>query len=342
LVAAATTSLPERAREGRSYDYRYAWIRDSCYAGQAASRLSQTRLQDRVVGFVVDRVLADGPDLRPAYSNVGGPVPDERQLQLPGYPGGTDVVGNHVKDQFQLDAFGEVLLLLAVAGAQERLDADGWSAITVAADAIAARWQEPDAGMWELEPRHWTHSRLTAAQGLRSVARLHPRSSAWARWSALADTISADTARHATHPSGRWQRAHDDAGVDAALLAVVARAVPDDPRSVVTLDAVLDELVADDYVYRFRAGNLPLGQAEEAFLLCSHWLSLACLRLGRREQAVRVFERARASCGPPGLYTEEFDVGQREARGNLPQAFVHALLVRAAVAQAGDDHTEPV
>ncbi len=37
MVAAATTSLPERAERGRDYDYRYAWIRDQCYAGQAVA-----------------------------------------------------------------------------------------------------------------------------------------------------------------------------------------------------------------------------------------------------------------------------------------------------------------
>ena len=37
MVAAATTSLPERARAGRSYDYRYAWIRDQAFAGQAVA-----------------------------------------------------------------------------------------------------------------------------------------------------------------------------------------------------------------------------------------------------------------------------------------------------------------
>jgi hypothetical protein len=333
LVAAATMSLPERARQGRNYDYRYAWIRDSCYAGQAAASLHQTTLLDRIVGFIVDRVLDDGPTLKPAYTTAGRPVPDERRLDLPGYPGGTDVVGNHVNHQFQLDVFGEVLLLLTAAAEQDRLDADGWSAIDVAANAIEARWKEPDAGIWELESRHWTHSRLTAAQGLRSAARLHSHGAASGRWSALADTITAVTAREATHPSGRWQRAADDPGVDASLLAIVTRAGPQDPRSIVTLEAILDNLVTDEYVYRFRVHELPLGEAEGAFLLCSHWLTLACLRMGQRDRAIRVFERARASCGPAGLYTEEFDVGQRQARGNLPQSFVHALLIGAAVAQ---------
>ena len=38
MVAAATMSLPERADQGRNYDYRYAWIRDQCFAGQAVGR----------------------------------------------------------------------------------------------------------------------------------------------------------------------------------------------------------------------------------------------------------------------------------------------------------------
>ena len=37
MVAAATMSLPERAAQGRNYDYRYVWIRDQCYAGQAVA-----------------------------------------------------------------------------------------------------------------------------------------------------------------------------------------------------------------------------------------------------------------------------------------------------------------
>ncbi len=37
MVAAATTSLPERLEGGRNYDYRYAWIRDQCYAGIAVA-----------------------------------------------------------------------------------------------------------------------------------------------------------------------------------------------------------------------------------------------------------------------------------------------------------------
>ena len=138
MVAAATMCLPERAEEGRNYDYRYAWIRDQCYRRPGGRRGRRHPLLDAAVRFVTDRMLADGPQLKPAYTVNGGPVPDERPLDLPGYPGGSDKVGNWVNRQFQLDIFGESLLLFAAAARHDRLDRDHWRAAEVAVAAIAS------------------------------------------------------------------------------------------------------------------------------------------------------------------------------------------------------------
>jgi alpha,alpha-trehalase len=335
MVAAATTSLPERAREGRNYDYRYVWIRDQCYTGQAVARAGPHALLDDAVRFVQDRVLADGPQLRPAYTTTGGDVPDQRSLDLPGYPGGTDIVGNWVTGQFQLDALGETLLLLASAARHDHLDADGWRAAEVAVDVIEQRWREPDAGIWELRPRRWTHSRLTCAAGLRAIAGQRGAGATAARCVALADAITADAAGNGLHPSGRWQRADDDPRVDASLLlpAIRGAVAAHDPRTLATLRAVDAELTEDGYCYRYRPDERPLGQAEGAFLLCGFLMALAWEQQGDLVRATRWFERNRAACGPPGLCSEEFDVQQRQLRGNLPQAFVHALLLECAVRQ---------
>src|SRR5206468_4040520 len=104
MVAAATTSLPERAEAGRNYDYRYVWIRDQCYAGQAVAAAGAHPLLDAAVEFVAARLLEHGDQLAPAYTTTGAPDPDQRHLELPGYPGGYDIVGNWVNQQFQLDA----------------------------------------------------------------------------------------------------------------------------------------------------------------------------------------------------------------------------------------------
>jgi hypothetical protein len=332
MVAAATMSLPERAREGRNYDYRYVWIRDQCLAGEAVAKDGPHPLMDDAVSFVSERLLADGPNMVPAYTTLGGPVPDQRNLGLPGYPGGTDILGNWVNQQFQLDAFGESLMLLAAAAGHDHLDADGWRAAETAIAAIEQRWREPDAGIWELEPDNWTHSRLVCAAGLRAIS-AHQRTEQAAPWLALADAIVAETSATAVHPDGRWQRSPTDDRIDAALLIPAIRGgIPaDDPRTLATLYAVQQQLTQDGYCYRYRPDDRPVGEAEGAFVLCGFLLALAWAQQGDQVQATRWFERNRTACGPAGLISEEFDVVQRQMRGNLPQAFVHAALLQCAV-----------
>ncbi|WP_431683164.1 glycoside hydrolase family 15 protein [Kitasatospora sp. KL5] len=209
----------------------------------------------------------------------------------------------------------------------------------MAADAIAVRRHDPDAGIWELHDDRWAHSRLICAAGLRAVAAEAPAADSGraGHREALADRIVADTAADSLHPSGRWQRAPTDPGVDAALLLPAVRgALPaGDPRTAATLRAVRADLVQDHYVYRFRHDERPLEDAEGAFLLCGFAMALAEHQQGNTVEAVRWFERNRAACGPAGLYAEEFDVAQRQLRGNLPQAFVHALLLETSVRLAG-------
>ena len=332
MVAAATTALPERADTGRNYDYRYAWIRDQCFAGQAAAAVGGHELLDDAVRFVSERVLADGPQLRPAYTVDGDPVPDERRLPLPGYPGAPVRVGNRANQQFQLDAFGESLLLLAAADEAGRLDGTGEKAVEALVDAIDQRQGDPDAGIWELDDRRWAHSRLICAAGLRAAATRRTGSTADA-WQHLADRLVGSVDRDCLHPSGRWQRSPDDACVDAALLLPGLRGAvpPDDPRHLLTCRAVVDELTDDGYVYRFRQEpDVPLHDAEGAFVLSGFHLALVALQQGDVAGALRWFERNRGALGPPGLFTEEYDVVQRQLRGNLPQAFVHALLLETA------------
>jgi GH15 family glucan-1,4-alpha-glucosidase len=342
MVAAATTSLPERAPSGRSYDYRYAWIRDQCYAGNAVAAHSALRgathpLLDDAVGFVTERILQDGAELRPAYRVDGGEVPSEHELDLPGYPGGSDKIGNHAASQFQLDAFGEALSLFAAAARLGRLGDDSIRAAHLAADAVAEHWQDPDAGIWELKPAWWTHSRLAAAVGLQAAAAAVPGGGKQG-WDRLAAKIVNRTKQRCRHPDGYWQRAADDSRLDAAVLRPLAI----DPRLcgarslTPTRRAIQEKLTEDDYVYRFRHDDAPLGEAEGAFLLCGFFMARACHVENKPVDAARWFERTRTSCGPAGLFTEEYDVLQRQMRGNLPQAFVHALLLETAVILAGD------
>ncbi len=331
LVAAATTSLPERAEMGRNYDYRYVWIRDQAMVGQAIARVGDHPMLWAATDFITDRLLQDGAKLRPAYVVDGSNVPEEQSLDLPGYPGGSDTIGNKAAEQFQLDAFGEALLLFAAASDLGDLSADMWKAVEAAASAIGERWQEPDAGVWEIEPQRWTHSRMICIAGLRRVAGLASGSMA-AAWTDLAGRIARQIESDSVHPENRWMRAPGDQRVDGSLLIPVLRgSMPaDDPRTRNTVLAIKENLGQEHYLYRFRHSEGPLEAAEGAFLLCGFHMAAALDALGEDIEAARWFERNRSACGPPGLLTEEFDVVQRQLRGNLPQAFVHGALIEAA------------
>src|SRR5579863_6677272 len=334
-IAAATTSLPEREDSDRNFDYRFCWIRDVCYVGQAGATIPGAEiLLDDAVRWVGDRLRSDKDHTSPAYLGNGEPIYPPAKLDVPGYPGGTDVVGNRVREQFQLDIFGEALLLFARASCRDRLDAEGWRAASIALEAIENRWDEPEAGIWELEPKRWTHSRLICVAGLRAIADAHaPR-----KWSTrsltLADHLLDETARSSLHPSGRWQRAPDDERPDASLLlAEIRGALPaSDSRSVATRKAISSELAKDHYLYRYRNPGRELGEDEGVFLICNFWMALAALGAGAPIEAAHWFERGRAAMSTTGLFSEEFDAGEHQLRGNLPQAFVHAMLIEAATA----------
>lgn len=332
MVAAATTSLPERANTGRNYDYRFAWLRDQSWAGLAVAAHGPHDLLDTAVRFTAERILADGEALHPAYTVDGGPVPDERGLPLPGYPGGNDRIGNQAADQFQLDAFGEALQLFAAAARHDRLSPEAEQAVTVTVDAVERNWRRPDAGLWELEERWWAQSRLSVVCGLRRAAEVLPGRTAQ-RCADLGEAVFTETRNRCLRADGRWRRAADDDGPEAALLMPLARGCPsaDDPSSTVTRRFIEERLAEDGYLYRFVHQGTSLGEAEGAFLLCGFTMALATDRLGERAGALRWFERTRAACGPSGLFAEEYDVRQRQLRGNLPQAFVHALLLECAV-----------
>jgi GH15 family glucan-1,4-alpha-glucosidase len=331
MVAAPTLGLPERAEAGRNYDYRYVWLRDQAYAGLAVAVDQPLPLLQDALAFTTACVLEHGDQIAPAYTIDRRPLPHESTLNLSGYPGGHDVVGNWVTDQFQLDACGEMLQLYAAGARHGGLEADDEQAIAVLAELVSTRWTQPDAGIWELHDAWWAHSRLACVAGLRAVAEHHGLTDTAAA-TGLADAILAETSRRCLGADGAWRQSPDHARVDAALLLPPSRGALDaqDPRSLSTLGAVRRDLVEDGYVYRYRPDDRALGQAEGAFLMCGFAMALAELDAGHVTEAFRSFERQRAACGPPGLFAEEFDVQQRQLRGNLPQAFVHALLLETS------------
>lgn len=337
MVAAATRSLPERAEQGRDYDYRFSWIRDQAMVGQAVASIGPHPMMESALDFVGSRLREDGAHLRPAYTVDGAGVPPEGDTALPGYPGAHDHSGNRAGGQFQLDVFGEALHLFAAAARHGALSAEDWRAVIAAVEAIRDNHHRPDAGIWELDQDRWAHSRLMLVSGLRAICVIAPQQQR-AEWEDLARHVLASVESDCLHPSGRWQRAPRDTGVDSALLIPVVRASDRpawDARARITTHAILASLTEEEFCYRFHGHDRDMTAAEGAFILSGFHMAMALERLGEHVLAARWFERNRAACGAPGLFCEEYDVVQRQQRGNLPQAFVHGALIETAALLSG-------
>ena len=306
----------------------------SAIPGKPSQSPGPIRCSTSAVRFVTERLLADGPDLKPAYTVAGGAVPGERSLQLPGYPGGSDIVGNHARNQFQLDIFGEALLLFAAAARHDRLDGEGYRAVTTAVAAITERWQQPDAGIWELDNRALdafpTDLCGRPARHRRLPHHLHDA----ARWSGAGRRHRRRYRRLPASPAGRWQRApRRRAGrrVAAAASAARRRCPPHDPRSRRDPCRGPCRHSPDRATSTASATTSgPLHEAEGAFILCGFLMALAITNRATRSLRDPLFRTQPRRLRPPGLFCEEYDVGQRQLRGNLPQAFVHALLLESS------------
>ena len=343
IVAAATTSLPERIGGERNWDYRYTWVRDSSFAVRSLAAIG---LDAEATGFqnFMERTTAGGANQVQVLYGVGG----ERRLYeveldwLDGYRGSRPVrIGNAAHDQLQLDVYGELLDVAWRSGLEGRLPDDAyWRFLAALADEVARRWSEPDSGIWEMrsEPRHFVHSKAMCWAALDRALDLARRCGRepGANWSTERDAVRARVESEGYDSErGIFVQAFGSRELDAALLQLprVGFVTDDDPRMRRTVAAIREELEVDGLVRRYR-GFDGLSGGEGTFLACTFWLAECLARQGDLEAATASFERAAATANDLGLFAEEFDAGEGRMLGNFPQALSHYSHLTAALALA--------
>ena len=343
IVAAPTTSLPERPGGMRNWDYRYCWLRDATFTLYALL-VSGYHEEARDWREWLLRAVAGSPsELQVMYGIRGERRLSEYELPwLAGFAGSRPVrIGNAAHRQRQMDVYGEVIDAFYSAsrhGLQGSDDADRVRDNLL--DWLEGHWQLPDSGIWEPrrpEQRH-THSAVMAWVAFdRAVKSLEGAASngAQERWRRQRDRIHAEVCeRGLDHDRGVFVQRYDGDGLDAALLRIplVGFLPPDDPRVVRTAEAIARELTVDGFVLRYRSDEEPDGlpAGEGTFLICSFWLADNLVLMGRREQAQALFERLLALRNDVGLLAEEYDPRGRRQLGNFPQAFSHVGLINTA------------
>ena len=345
IVAAPTTSLPEQLGGVRNWDYRYCWLRDATFT-LSALMLAGLADEARAWREWLLRAVAGQPrQMQILYGVAGERRITEQELDwLGGYQGSRPVrIGNAAVHQFQLDVYGEVMDTLHL-GRHIGLESDeaAWDLQQALLEFLESKWREPDEGIWEIRGprRHFTHSKVMAWVALDRAIKaveLLGHEGPVDRWRAVRRELHDEVCREG-YDSGRdsFVQYYGADHLDASLLQIplVGFLPADDPRVKGTVAAIQRELMVDGLVHRYppdgseAVDGLPPG--EGTFLACTFWLADNLALMGRRDEALAIFERLLTLRNDVGLLAEEYDPASRRQLGNFPQAFSHVALVNTA------------
>lgn len=343
IVAAPTTSLPEKLGGSRNWDYRFCWLRDATFTLFALMNNGYTEEAAAWHDWLLRAVAGNPANMQIMYGIYG----ERRLLEwqadwLAGYQGAQPVrIGNAAHAQVQLDVYGELIdAFHQWRHAGLRLDGDSWAIECAVLQHLSKVWDQPDSGIWERRgPRkHYVFSKVMTwvafDRGIKS-AETFGLKAPLEEWRSLRDRIHREVCEKGFDPVQNAFVEHYGADVlDASvlLLPAVGFLAPHDPRIKGTLEAIERRLLVDGFVLRHdpRENKDQTGPAEGAFLACSLWLADAYVLVGDIVRAKELFDRVVAIANDVGLLAEEYDPSERRQTGNFPQALTHIALINTA------------
>jgi GH15 family glucan-1,4-alpha-glucosidase len=345
IVAAATTSLPERLGGTRNWDYRYCWLRDATFTLMSLMHLGYHD-EARAWRDWLIRAIAGSPRQVQIMYGVAGErwLPELIVPWLPGYENSSPVrIGNAAYRQLQIDVFGEIAdAMFRALEAGMRSSKRGLALRPVVLEYLATAWRQPDEGFWETRGgrQHFVHSKVMAWVAFDRAAnelKAQAFNQLGQRWREIADEIHAEVCeRGFDRDLNSFVQAYGSKRLDASLLLIplVGFLPAADPRIRGTLRAIEERLLIEgEFVVRYETENandgLPAG--EGAFLACSFWLVDNYILQGRYAEARKLFDRLLSRCNDVGLLAEEFDPVTGRMLGNFPQAYSHVGLINCAL-----------
>ncbi|MGD9600677.1 MAG: glycoside hydrolase family 15 protein [Gammaproteobacteria bacterium] len=347
IIAAVTTSVPEAGDSGRTWDYRFCWLRDAYFVVNALNRLGTTDTLERYLGFIMN-IAAAAPEgrLQPVYGIDGRRCIEERMVEsLPGYRAmGPVRVGNQAHDQVQHDVYGSAILAAAHVFFDQRLNYTGDVQLFAALEPLGRQavlnFDRPDASLWELRGnvRRHTFSAVlcwAACDRLAKIARQLGLTDRAFEWDSHARHLHAEITRRA------WDAEQNSFVValdgesrelDASLLLLAEFGFVDgrDPRFAGTVAAIERHLKRGNYIFRYVEAD-DFGVPSNAFLVCTFWYVYALCAQGRADEARALFEHLLACRNRHGLLAEHIDPETGEQWGNFVQTYSMVGLVNCAI-----------
>ncbi|MBI2824820.1 MAG: glycoside hydrolase family 15 protein [Planctomycetia bacterium] len=342
IVAAPTTSLPERVGGDLNWDYRFCWLRDAAFTARALFGLGYEEEAEAFVSWMLHATRLTRPELRVIYDVFGESNPEETELpHLEGYRGSRPVrIGNAIRNQLQLDVYGEVIEAVThFVWREGRLDRETQAMLRHFGDFVCDHWHEPDNGIWEPrgERQHFTHSRLLCWVALDRLLEMHAQgrisnlpAEKCARHRAQ---IRRDIEERSWNPNlESYTQVLGGDTFDATVLLLAFHGFEEASswRMRRTYQRIQEKLGGGPgLLYRYEQS---FEGREGAFAMCSFWIADFLARGGGTpEEAHRAFAQTLAYANDLGLFAEEVDPQTGDALGNFPQAFTHVGLLNAAL-----------
>ncbi|WP_315701099.1 MULTISPECIES: glycoside hydrolase family 15 protein [unclassified Bradyrhizobium] len=344
IVAAPTTSLPEKLGGKRNWDYRFCWLRDATFTLLALMNSGYTEEAVAWHNWLL-RAAAGAP----AHMQIMYGIMGQRRLTewiaewLSGYEGSQPVrIGNAAHAQLQIDVFGELIDAFHQARMAKLKLYDGtWALECAVLDHLTDVWDEPDHGIWEIrgDGRHYVFSKVMAwvafDRAIKSAEKFD-LDAPLDRWCRLRETIHEDVcAKGFDSALNTFVESYGSKLLDASLLLLPAVGfLPcSDARIRGTVEAVERHLMRDGFVLRHDPRELRADEQEPiegAFLACTLWLADAHVLAGNAAKAEALFTRVVEIANDVGLLAEEYDTRARRQTGNFPQALTHIALINTA------------
>lgn len=349
VLAALTTSIPESHGTQRNWDYRFSWMRDAFFTVTALNRLSATRTMEMFVRFIVDIVERGhgtrdpAMGIQPLFPIAPGTDTTERFVSsLPGYRGQGPVrVGNSAVEQRQNDVYGSIVMTAAQMFWDERLPRQGdhelYRRLCIVGNEAHRTALLPDAGLWEYRERQEVHTFSAtmcwaAERGLGMIARRIGIDSESLEWLTRAKSLREEVLQRSC-TSGGWLSGvldRDMADASSLVLPEIGLLSSGDPRFAATLDMVKRQLMRNGFIMRYVEAD-DFGKPSNAFLLCTFWYIDALASVGRRDEALELFNNVLSRRNHVGLLAEDVDPLTGEQWGNFPQTYSQVGLILSAM-----------
>ncbi len=345
IVAAMTTSIPEAPNSGRTWDYRFCWLRDAFFVVRALNSLSEVGTMEDYLRWLSNVVVqAGGGHIQPLYGiGLERELPEAMYAHLGGYRDmGPVRVGNQAQEHFQHDVYGNVVLGAAQAFHDHRLLHRAGEAEFLRLEAVGEQavrnYDQPDAGMWELRTRARVHTSSAlmcwaACDRLGKIAVTLKQPDRAIYWHGHAHTMRERILRESwSEERQAFAESFGGRDLDASVLLMIEVGFidPKDPRFIATVDALEKHLCDGPYMRRYEAPD-DFGKPETAFNICTFWRIDALARIGRKEQAREIFETMLAARNHVGLLSEDTHPVTGEMWGNFPQTYSMVGIINAAV-----------